>query len=250
MIKLRTVARRLGWDGPLPMSNGARPAALKNKVGRMKRYLSAFGLALFLFVVFFPSRAKADEFSFTISSNGIISSGTFTTDSESNGNYLVTSISGLLNGNPLALLPVGSFGGNDNLLHTGSSELDGSGVSFSAGGSNYDLFYLPSQLSYILNTGPGFFSSAGQDVTFTDPSGDWGNGGNDGGDGGDNDSCKDGDNGYGSYGDGDDDCGKKLKKTVTPEPPPIFLLLSGLGICLFVGTKLLRSPKMSVRFPE
>jgi hypothetical protein len=242
-------SRRLG-QFPLAVVRARLFPRSKTENQRMLRSKSILYLVVIASILVVPFQMKADEFSFTISGNGIVSSGSFTTDPEANGNYVLTSITGLLNGNPLTLLPVGSFDGNDNILHTGSSELDGSGISFSAGGTKYDLFYLPSQSSYVLNFGSGTFSSLGQNVTFTDPGGSWGNGDNDGGDGGDNDGCKAGDNGYGNYDDGDDDCGKKLKKTVTPEPPPFFLLLSGLGICLFVGTKLLRLPKMSLRFPE
>jgi hypothetical protein len=173
-------------------------------------------------VALLPWQAKGDTFSFTISGDGIESSGILTTKPESDGSYIVTSISGSLDGSPIELLSAGSFKGNDNLLLAGTPEFDGSGISFSADGTKYSLTYLGPKSSYFLSGGTD--SSDGRKVTFKDPSVDWGSGGDEGDNGDDGEKCED-------HKEGDDEGG--CKKAVTPEPPSILFVLSGLGLCLW-----------------
>jgi hypothetical protein len=96
--------------------------------------LLAFGLA--------PT-VRADSVTFTIDAAGagISASGTFTTDPLSGGSYQITSVTGLLNGQSMSLLPLGTYGGpSDNLLLASAPYVDFGGIAFAAGGKDYDLF--------------------------------------------------------------------------------------------------------------
>jgi hypothetical protein len=92
---------------------------------------------LVAFVILFTSlAAKADSFTLNLSGAGqTITDATLTASSTGNiGNYLVTGISGSLNGVSISsLVAPGNFGGNDNLLlplGPNSYGPDGAGISF------------------------------------------------------------------------------------------------------------------------
>ncbi len=77
------------------------------------------------------SAAHADTYSFTAfgSAGGFSGSGVLTTTANSDGSYTIDSISGP---GVTGLLPVQSFGNNDNLLFPGTASLvDAGGFSFS-----------------------------------------------------------------------------------------------------------------------
>jgi hypothetical protein len=87
--------------------------------------------------------ARADVFSFTYSGTGITASGFFTTtDTEVGGAYTILDISGMRNGISItSLIPPGGYQANDNQLFVGSTSLlDFGGVSFVAGGEDYNLY--------------------------------------------------------------------------------------------------------------
>lgn len=95
-----------------------------------------------------PSFAQsAFDFSFSFGS-GVTASGEFIASATATpGQFLVTGISGNINfgaaNQAMTLLPVNSFGGNDNILYyPDSASVDVAGISFSAGpaGSNYNLY--------------------------------------------------------------------------------------------------------------
>jgi hypothetical protein len=70
-----------------------------------------------------------------------MASGTLTASLVSGDQYLVTGISGTQNGFSMTLLDVGAYAGNDNDIYSSVPYLDGSGVSFSADGIDYNIFY-------------------------------------------------------------------------------------------------------------
>jgi hypothetical protein len=114
--------------------------------------------------------AYADEFNFTFSGSGLSGSGIFTTDPESGGSFLVTSISGLQNGLAMTLLAPGAYASNDNLLFPTFPQLDQPGISFLSGGIDYNIYFY-SGGSVYLNcnsvTDGGCFVPAGTLITFT-----------------------------------------------------------------------------------
>lgn len=103
--------------------------------------------------------ASADVFDFSFSSLNSVGSGTFTASPNGTpGEYLISGISGTLNGNAItSLLGVGTFpttaSASDNILYvpasvpsvdphqTVSSVLDILGVSFVSGGQDYNLYF-------------------------------------------------------------------------------------------------------------
>lgn len=91
-------------------------------------------------------RADTFQFSFTNALGGgsPLASGTFTAIPQSNGTFLITSISGTdafgsFSGAPMSLLASGTFGSNDNLLFSSAPFLDSLGFSFSAGGKSFNI---------------------------------------------------------------------------------------------------------------
>lgn len=94
------------------------------------------------------------SYTFTGSVTGNITL-TIGTTANSNGSYPITGISGTFDGNTItALLSPGNIGGNDNDAYpSGSSStvfdgLDGAGVSFTAGGTGYNIYKSGSSLYY------------------------------------------------------------------------------------------------------
>ena len=82
--------------------------------------------------------AHANTFSFSDTGTGISGSGTFTTTALSGGSYTITGITGTQNG--AAITGLVSYQSSDDLLFSSGALLDFSGVSFVAGGIDYNLY--------------------------------------------------------------------------------------------------------------
>ncbi len=104
----------------------------------MRRIVSALALCFSALTV----AAHADTFGFTSTGSGINISGILTTsDTTSGGAYTVTGIEGVVNGAAITQL----FGNNDyevddNLLYASGDLLDFGGLSFAAGGLDYNIY--------------------------------------------------------------------------------------------------------------
>jgi len=68
-------------------------------------------------------------------------SGVFTTSGGSSP-FTLTSVTGTQAGTPITLLPIGAFGSNNNLIYPGSTLVDTSGFSFSAGTTDFNISWL------------------------------------------------------------------------------------------------------------
>lgn len=79
----------------------------------------------------------------TIANGPVSASGVLITDGVlSGGFYTVTGIRGTRNGVAISgLVPPGGLGSNDNLLSPNAPYLDFSGISYTAGGMDYNFFY-------------------------------------------------------------------------------------------------------------
>ncbi len=98
--------------------------------------------------------AEAGTYVFALSGSGFTGGGTIVTGTVPQPElyscptcavgpaYLVTSISGLLNGHAISGLPVGTFAGNNNLLYptVGGPYLDFGDLGFTADGVDYNAF--------------------------------------------------------------------------------------------------------------
>ena len=98
-------------------------------------------LLLALVIVLASSAAVADSFNFSFTGTGVTGSGTLYTNAFSGGSYLVTGISGTQNGKAMTLLAPNAFDGNDNLLFPSNPVLDFAGISFVAGGIDYNVYF-------------------------------------------------------------------------------------------------------------
>ena len=96
-------------------------------------FTGAAKAALFDFSYSFPTSDKTD---FPSGTGTTSASGTITATAVGGGQFLATDISGTWNGEKItALAPVGSEGGNDNLLFPGSYPvLDNNGLTFTVAG--------------------------------------------------------------------------------------------------------------------
>src|SRR5271169_1217334 len=115
-----------------------------------------------------PTNAKLFEFSYA--GNGIATGGLLvTTDTQVSGYYTVTNILGYRNGVAMtSLLPPTTFQNNDNLLSPISTFLTNGGISYLAGGSDFNFYFDNfgppcGTLRYKESTG-GFCSSTDQPV--------------------------------------------------------------------------------------
>jgi len=128
--------------------------------------------AAFAVLALSASSACADEFAFTINGSGISASGLLVSNAESNGSFVVTSITGTQDGNPISgLLAPGLYGGNSNLLYPSAPLLDLSGLAFVAGTSSYNVYFYGAVSQYFeCNSaidGPCTANGSGSPVTFT-----------------------------------------------------------------------------------
>ena len=80
-------------------------------------------------------------YNFSFDGSGITASGSVTAALQFGDEYLVTSLSGTQNGDAMTLLPPLGYAGNDNLFFTSAPFLDSAGVSFSAGGIDYNVYF-------------------------------------------------------------------------------------------------------------
>jgi hypothetical protein len=79
---------------------------------------------------------------FSFDGSGIDASGSVTASFVSGDTYLITSLTGTQNGEPMTLLPPEGYADNDNYFFTSAPFLDIPGVSFSVpGGTDYNVYY-------------------------------------------------------------------------------------------------------------
>jgi hypothetical protein len=92
-------------------------------------------------VTAFTPTDGAAYFAYSYVGDGISSAGILTADGTPiGGGYQITGIQGLRNGVDISgLLPVGSFGGNDNLIFPNAPFVDIPGFSFTSSGLNYNV---------------------------------------------------------------------------------------------------------------
>ncbi len=88
-----------------------------------------------------PAAAANFIYDFSFNSGFGAGSGQFTLSSDPTaGLATVTGLSGTLGVDAIALLAPGTYAGNDNLFKAASPHFNFGGVSFSAGGLNYNLY--------------------------------------------------------------------------------------------------------------
>jgi hypothetical protein len=98
--------------------------------------------AVVILLGFSQSLYADTTFYFSFAGSGIDASGSGTATHVSGDEYLVTSLSGTQNGDPMTLLPPEGYADNDNYFLTSPPFLDIPGVSFSVpGGTDYNVYY-------------------------------------------------------------------------------------------------------------
>ena len=100
-------------------------------------------LALLLFAAATPRSVWADTFDATWTGAYGNGSATITASLVSGDEYIVTAMTGTQGGSAVTLLAVNGYASNDNDIYYPASpeELDFSGVAFSAGGEDYDVYF-------------------------------------------------------------------------------------------------------------
>ncbi|MSO99582.1 MAG: hypothetical protein EXR07_00815 [Acetobacteraceae bacterium] len=107
----------------------------------MRQMLRLMMTALCLGFMAAPGAHAAIIWNFAYSGDGLSVTGKLTTNDKIGGAYLITSITGLHNGDPITgLIPPGGFSFNDNLLYDAFPVVDDLGVSFLVGTATYNLF--------------------------------------------------------------------------------------------------------------
>lgn len=91
----------------------------------------------------------ASTFDFTFSLPGVTASGTLTATLITGDQFLVTGLSGMQNGMSMTLLAPGTYGGNDNNVFSSSPFVDLSGLAFSVGSLDYNVYYDAALTSYF-----------------------------------------------------------------------------------------------------
>lgn len=85
--------------------------------------------------------ASATSYLFDISINGLTGSGDFSTVGDASlSSSLIDTLTGTFDGSSMTLLAPRSFFGNDNLFTETSPYFDFDGLSFAAGGSDYNIY--------------------------------------------------------------------------------------------------------------
>lgn len=116
----------------------------------MKALLTWFArLSAVLIVLGCAQSVYANQFNFTFSGSGFSGSGTLTGTLVSGDEFLVTSITGMQNGMAMTLLAPNTYGGNDNEVFSSSPFLDLSGLAFSVGSLDYNIYYDAAMSSYL-----------------------------------------------------------------------------------------------------
>ncbi len=119
-----------------------------------KSKTSLFAATLGLLWLLFPCVARADRFGWSFSAGGVDGNGQLTTTAFSDGQALITAISGTYDGLAInALLSPGTLAAgvglpsgaicpaNDNVLYIPGPFLDCGGLAFDAGGLEVNLYY-------------------------------------------------------------------------------------------------------------
>ena len=130
-----------------------------------------FAMCIVFILAIFTLPANAAFFEFSYAGNGIATGGLLvTTDTLVAGHYTVTDILGYRNGVGMtSLLPANTFENNDNFLFPVSTFLTNGGISYVAGGSDFNFYFdnfgAPcGTLSYKESTG-GFCSTTDRIVS-------------------------------------------------------------------------------------
>ncbi len=99
--------------------------------------------ALLLFAAATPRTVWADTFDASWTGTDGNGSATITATLVSGDEYLVTAMTGTQGGLAITLLAVNAYASNDNDIYYPASpeELDFSGLAFSAGGEDYDVYF-------------------------------------------------------------------------------------------------------------
>jgi hypothetical protein len=188
------------WTIPL---NGCKKGTVPKGavVTRATRILFVLFVSLLTLVAAGSAFAQSFEISWSTPAYGS-GSGNFAATNEGGGTYLLTSIiSGSQAGDPMTLLPINGYGGNDNLVFpTATGLVDVPGFSIVAGGIDYNIY----------DNGGTYYECSPLDNLLNCPVG----------------------SGHPMVGSG------VLKITATPEPSTILLFLSGFGaLLIFVARK-------------
>lgn len=120
-----------------------------------------------------PATAEVYIGDFTLGSYGSGTANITTAGDASSGMSLITALSGTYNGNSITLLAPGTYPDfvspqNDNLFTTASPFFDLSGLGFSAGGFNYNLYAVGPALAFCTNQG-GNTCQGGLEFSVTSP---------------------------------------------------------------------------------
>lgn len=91
----------------------------------------------------------ATTFDFSYSTAGLSGSGSLTATLISGNDYVATSITGMQNGMAMTLLAPNTYGGNDNNVFSSGPSLDLSGIAFSVGSIDYNIYYDSSLTEYL-----------------------------------------------------------------------------------------------------
>ena len=130
--------------------------------------ITKYALAVFVGLIgLVAAPAHADTFDFSYSGSGFTASGTFTTDAESGGSFLITGITGTQDGLAITLLPALTFLSNDNLLFPAQPFLDLEGFTFSAGGITFNVSCRTNPGSLCANPGGYALTQLNPDGTFS-----------------------------------------------------------------------------------
>jgi hypothetical protein len=126
------------------------------------KLLSSCIVGMFVLVVTLLAtpNVRADQFNFSLSGTGVSASGTFTTNPQSGGTFLVTGLTGSLNGGSMSLLPPLTNYNSNNLLYPTSPFVDLQGIEFAVRGLGYDLYGGGGQ-DFLVNTSICSASSGG-----------------------------------------------------------------------------------------
>lgn len=98
-------------------------------------------LCAVLIVLACAQSVYANQFNFTFGGSGISASGTLTGTLVSGDEFMITSLTGTQNGMAMTLLTPLTFGMNDNDLFSSSPFLDLSGLGFSVGSTDYNVYF-------------------------------------------------------------------------------------------------------------
>ena len=137
-----------------------------DRPARLKTFASALVASIGLAIL--PAAADAAIYQFSYAGSGIATGGLLTTsDVAVGGRYAVTSLIGYRNGVAIdSLLPVNAFVNNDNQLSTTTPYLTTDGISYSAGGGNYNFYF--DNFPGLPCGGPSYEESTGGNCLTTD----------------------------------------------------------------------------------